>query len=386
MRTLRLFLPGSFEDAQLYMGHLVVFTSDGDAQLVELEALTNRLETRYPAWRGLLTLAFARNDWLTGAVMTSLTRNEDFADALNVAAEGLAGTELELGDDDVDLLPLHGFEQEGDVILDTVFYGARLYLGTTSGLFDFDIDWQERTVGRSRQRLDARCVAAAAEYGAVNASCEGEGLFTAYDEFGWRSHSTNGSLALQQTAPRSLRASWFGTDLVNYESQSALELLRASVEEVTPDSDDIPRKRKVVTRFSRPTHDLDALVSDLTVQRGVAREELQFVWNSSRAFFINTYNHGFFTAAKTTTTPSGNRFTHHGATDGRVVAVHRFPPQGWVIETDFRAYLWAGGQLSQLLDKEPMSVRTFEGSKRYRQLIAITVEEGLHLVSVIRSF
>jgi len=68
------------------------------------------------------------------------------------------------------------------------------------------------------------------------------------------------------------------------------------------------------------------------------------------------------------------------------VAVHRFPPQGWVIETDFRAYLWSGGQLVELLDREPMSVRTFEGSKRYRQLIALTVEDGLHLVSVIQSF
>lgn len=386
MRTLRLFIPGSFEDAQLYMGHLVAFTSEGDAQLVELEPLTNRLETRYPAWKGLLTLAFARNDWLTGAVMTSLARNQVFADAINAVAEQVAGTELQLSDHDVALLPLAGFEQDGDVILDTSFYGARLYLGTTAGLFDYDIDWQERTVDRSRQRLDARCVGTAAEYGAVNASCEEEGLFTAYDEFGWRSGSENGSLELQQTAPRSMRASWFGTDLVNYESPAALALLRASVEDVTPDAAAIPRKRKVVTRFSSPTHELDALISDLTAQSGVASDDLQFVWNSSRAFFINTYSHGFFTAVKTTTTASGNRFTHHGEADGRVVAVHRFPPQGWVIETDFRAYLWAGGELIELLDAEPMSVRTFEGSKRYRQLIAVTVEDGLHLISAISPF
>ena len=43
-------------------------------------------------------------------------------------------------------------------------------------------------------------------------------------------------------------------------------------------------------------------------------------------------------------------------------------------------------ELTELLDTEPMSVRTFEGSKRYRQLIAITVEDGVHLISAISPF
>ena len=68
-----------------------------------------------------------------------------FADAINAVAEQVAGNgACKLSDEDVALLPLDGFEQDGDVILDTSFYGARLYLGTTAGLFDYDIDWQKR--------------------------------------------------------------------------------------------------------------------------------------------------------------------------------------------------------------------------------------------------
>lgn len=357
MKILRLFLPGSFEDAQLDMGHLVVFTTERDTRLIELEALTNRLEKKYPDWQGILTYAFARNDWLTGAVMTSLTRNPRFAEALSTALGELAGTRLDLSRNDVDLLGLNGFDQEADVVLDTIFYGRRLYLATTSGFFDYDIDWQDLTVDASHQRLDARCVSAVAEYGAANASCEDAGLFTGYDEFGWRGTLANGSSDLDQTAARSVRASWYGTDLVNYEAPAAPALLHATVERVSVDGDARDRERKVVTRFSSPTDELDPLLAELTVQRKVPPDDVQLVWNSSRAFFINTHSHGFFTASKTSTSQSGLRFRRHGSTNGRVVAVHRFAG-GWVIETDFRAYVLPGGTLVELLDEEPLSVRT----------------------------
>ena len=186
MKLLRLFIPGSYEDAQLYMGHLVAFDTERDVQLIELEHLTAELETRYPAWQGVLTLAFARNDWLTGSVIAALARNPILAEALNAGVDQVAGTTLALDEEDVSPSSLYGFKQDADLILDTVFYGSRLYLGTTSGVFHYDIDWQRGVAGASRKRHDARCVGVTAEYGAVNASCEGDGLFTGYDEFGWR--------------------------------------------------------------------------------------------------------------------------------------------------------------------------------------------------------
>jgi hypothetical protein len=383
MKPVRLFLPGSFEDAQLYMGHLLVFTSEREVRAIELEPLTSRLETKYSEWRGLLTLAFARNDWLGGGPVTSLARNPAVSGALNQSFERMAGANLELDVKDVDFGRLGGYDQDASV-LDSVFYGKRMYLGTTDGLFHYEIDWDFLTVTNAQQRIDARCVGATAEYGAVNASCEAEGLFTGYDEFGWTGVAAGGDLV--QTAQRSVRSAYLGTDLVNYEDPAQPELLAGHVEEVEGDRAEAWQStKKVVTSFAAPAADPTGLVAQLERQRSVPAADVQFVWNSSRAFFVNTYSHGFFTAYRTAADASGIRFRRHGTTNGRVVAVHPFP-KGWIVETDFRAYVLASGKLIELLDQEPMSVRTFEGSRRYKRLVAITVEDGLYLISAVGDF
>ncbi|MBJ7470347.1 MAG: hypothetical protein JHD16_03560 [Solirubrobacteraceae bacterium] len=384
MKSIRLFLPGEFDDAQLYMGHLLLFTADRDVRAVELEPLTSRLETRYSEWRGLLTLAFARNDWLGSGAMTAIGRNALVAEALNMGFERMAGKVLELDDADFEALHLEGFRQEASAILDSVLYGARMYLGTTEGLYHYDIDWDALTVSSDAKRTDARCVRATAEYGAINASCEADGLLTGYDEFGWRDRNEREDLV--ETASYSVRSAFLGTDLVNYETPVEPELLRASVADVELDGQELRQaKRKVVTGFSRPEADARGVVTQLEEQRSVPKDDVQFVWNSSRAFFLNTFSHGFFTATRTSTNASGITFRRHGRAHGRVVAVHPFP-KGWVVETDFRLYVLSSGKLIELLDREPMSVRTFEGSKRYRRLVAATVESGVYLISAVADF
>lgn len=382
MKTIRLFLPGEFEDAQLYMGHLLLFTSDGGLRAIELEPLASRLETRYEQWKGLLTLAFARNDWLGGGPVSSLARNPTVAAALNASFDAMAGTVLELDEGDVQLHDVGGYVQPASTVLDSELYARRMYLGTTEGLFHFDLDLDDLVVSPAHRRIDARCVGTTAEYGTVNASCEAEGLFSGFDEFGWTGRSA-GRAPLVQTAERSVRCAYLGTDIVNYERAVEPELLVAEVEEVDAEPDDFyARRRKVVTRFHAPSADPAGVITGLERERAVPPDDVQFVWNSSRAFFINTFEHGFFTAVRTS---SGVRFARHGTTSGRVVAVHPFP-RGWIVETDFTVSVLASGRLHRLLDDEPMTVRTFEGSKRYRRLIAVCVEEGLHLISAVGDF
>jgi hypothetical protein len=186
-----------------------------------------------------------------------------------------------------------------------------------------------------------------------------------------------------QTAERSVRCAYLGTDLVNYERSSEPEILAAEVREVEAEPDDtFGRRRKVVTRFGSPTADPEGVLAELESQRAVPADDVQFVWNSSRAFFVNTHRHGFFTAVATA---RGIRLRRHGRTSGRVVAVHPFP-RGWIVETDFSVSVLASGRLHTVVDHEPLTVRTFEGSKRYRRLIAVCVEDGLYLVSAVSDF
>lgn len=383
MKVLRLFIPGRFEDVQLYMGHLVAFTEDRDVRLLELEPFATRLGEQYAEWQGIAVLAFARNDWLSTSQFKTMAATPGVSDALRTNLAKLSRFPLVVEPPAIE--PLHGLRLRANVLLDTLFYGTRLYVGTDAGFYHVDIDWQEKEAREMRKRIDARCVSVSAEYGTVNASCEEDGLFSGYDEFGWRSRGQrNGSL--DRTAARSLRTSWLRHDLVNYESTAHAELLRSLVERVEPEGEPRPRRREVVTRLGVERIDLDFLVERLKADEGIEVDEIQFIWNSSTSFFVNTFSRGFYTLVlqeTAHTVPSWRvHVRRYSDVPERVVAVHT-TAAGWIVETDFRLFLFAAGVLTPLLGEEPLSVRTFAGSKRYRHLIAATVEEGVHLLSLI---
>jgi hypothetical protein len=382
MKILKLFIPGDFEDAQLYMGHLLAFTTDRRLEMVELEPLTHDLDERYPSWRGLLTLAFARNDWLRTSQFHTLMSNDDFAVSVRRALEtyptdGVSTDATETADE------LPGFSVEGDVLLETLFYASRMYVGTDAGFYDFDVDWQTKDVRRSRKRLDARCISASAEYGAVNASCEDDGLFTGYDEFGWGAAADGGEL--RHTAQRSLRTAWLRTDLVNYESLTHSSLLKGRTEEVDAADGGARRTRKVVTDLSVERESLDFLLEKVSQRKNIDLDEVQFVWNSSGAFFINTYDRGFFTVIWSRRDSQEKErviVTEYPGVMGRVVSVHR-SGVGVVVERDFACHLFHKGSFIPLLETEVLSVRTFNSSKRYRNLVAATAEDGVYLIAML---
>jgi hypothetical protein len=384
VKILRLFLPGQFEDVQLYMGHLVAFTTERDARLIELESFCNEVGNLYPEWKGRAVFAFARNDWLGSSQFQTLMDSPQMNVTFRRRINRLAKNTLEVTP------PYDGtlgrFDLDADVLLDTHFYGRRLYAATERGLFDFDIDWQTLVAVRSRKRHDGRCVSASALYGAINASCESDGLFTGYDEFGWQ--SGNGvTHSLTQTAPRSLRTSWFGHDLVNYKSAGHAELLRSSVERVEDESEGggAPRQRELVTALGGQRRNLDFVLTTIGREHGVELDDVQYMWNSSTSFFINTYSHGFFTAfLRSDGDVKEVRTRKHDEVPGRVVAVNT-TPRGWTIETDYRLLLYTKNELIPLIEEEALSVRTFAGSKRYRNLVAVTVETGVYLLSLVET-
>jgi hypothetical protein len=332
-------------------------------------------------WRGLLTLAFARNDWLATSQFHTLMSNDAFADSLRAVIDHFPAEGLE-----VDAVPnaeeLPGFSVEGDVLLDTLFYASRMYIGTEAGFFDFDVDWQPKQVSRSRKRLDARCVSASAEFGAVNASCE-EGLFTGYDEFGWSTATDGGQL--RHTANRSLRTAWFSTDLVNYDSLTHSSLLKGRTEKVDATYGGASRTHKLVTELSMERESLDFLLEELSQQKSLESDQIQFVWNSSGAFFVNTFERGFFTIIWSRLEDQAKErvtVTEYPGVTGRVVSVHR-SGAGVIVETDFSCHLFSEGSFIPLLDGEALNVRTFTSSKRYRNLMAATVEDGVYLIAIV---
>jgi hypothetical protein len=186
---------------------------------------------------------------------------------------------------------------------------------------------------------------------------------------------------LEETAKASLRTSWLGYDLVNYVENDHADLFAGTAERVEDQSSERLARRWLITQFSDEPKELDFILSALQNGDAVPAADVQYIWNSSRAFFVNTFSHGFFTLVWDRANERVNA-NHHTELPGRVIAVHPFP-QGWLIETDFSVLWFTQGELKTLFDREPLMVRTFGGSKRYRGLVAITADDGVHLLSVI---
>ena len=65
-----------------------------------------------------------------------------------------------------------------------------------------------------------------------------------------------------------------------------------------------------------------------------------------------------------------------------MVSLHR-SGAGVIVETDFSCHLFSEGSFIPLLDGEALNVRTFTSSKRYRNLMAATVEDGVYLIAIV---
>ena len=102
------------------------------------------------------------------------------------------------------------------ILLDTTVYNGRVYMAADSGLFHVDAGWDVGAFewGTVRKRHDARCIATSAKYGSISVSCEEEGLFASFDDFGVVRPALRHSM--KKVAGKSIRAGWWQTNVLNY--------------------------------------------------------------------------------------------------------------------------------------------------------------------------
>lgn len=387
MKTLKLFFPGRFEDAHLYMGRLILLTENRSIRVFSLERIVAKLEQQYSDIASIPTLMFLRNDYLASEQFKLLLRNHAMAESILAALNRFPQSYAEIKDIQPDEFTL---DLHSQILLDTVLYNSRLYIGADDGFFHIDLPFSNSISeirGKPQKRLDARCVRVLAGYGAVNASCGNAGLYTALDEFG------SGPKRISKTAERSLRATWLDHALINYPTYSAPELHRCSYEvpeyRSRPDDPD----RKMITFIDPEAVDLAYLFESLIVKYGISREAIQYSFNSNKAVFVNTFDGQFYAIGLKhegkTDRPtleyakSYNRTQNHNNTRVLSSSPVRY---GEVIETEDQVLLFADKQWSVLEDSEVLSVRTFRKSKRYQNVVAITKEDGVILVSLFDEF
>src|SRR5208337_4629798 len=137
MKLARLFVPGRFVDAFVYMGRIAAITEERTLQLFDLDQIIQYVGERDPKISLVATLMFNRNDWMGSPVFRSLMQNDAVSKSILKAFDEFPQTRYEL-------LPTNIPPREKDLglpdasVLDMNIYNSRLYLGTSIGLFHFD--------------------------------------------------------------------------------------------------------------------------------------------------------------------------------------------------------------------------------------------------------
>jgi hypothetical protein len=382
MRTASIFIPGSFEDAYLYMGRLIAVTENRSLRFYNLEQLVGAVERGFAAAIPVLTWLFVRNDWLASGQFASLMHNPDLFGVFFSLFDRLPQPCF-CSDADAAIETEEDLEMDATVILDMRLYNQRVYIGADSGLFHRDYDWSGEAVEAvtgTEKRLDARCLSMSAGYGAVNASCGDAGLFTSFDDFARLRE--NSSPRLRRIADRSLRTAWLSYDLVNYQSYSDPLLLKSRQEEV---DDALYHEKRALVGLGEEVMPLSDIYGELYSKFDIDAESIQFAYNSSRVLFVQTIQGHVYSIGVQTTREGWPKVTFardYEYPGGRILGA-QFSRCGTVIETENAVTLFSDGRWIELFRGGVLSVRAFAGSKRYQNVVCIVKEDGILLVGVV---
>jgi hypothetical protein len=297
MKLARLFVPGRFVDTFVYMGRIAAINEERTLQIFDLDQIVHYVGERDPKISAVATLMFNRNDRMASPVFRSLMQHEAVSESILKAFDAFPQPRYEL-------LPTNVPMREKDLglpdasFLDMNIYNSRLYLGTSIGLFHFDLAWYQDDdpfQGQPHKRIDARCRSTSVGYGTINASCGDDGLHTAVDDFEWVTKRRGNKM--KTAAKRPVRTNWFQRDLVNYANSTEVVLLRSKSEAVRRSPDSLERERRVITEIGSEREDFGYLL-DLTKDEAVdrvTRDSIQFTYNSTSVLFVHTFEGNFYT-------------------------------------------------------------------------------------------
>ena len=213
-------------------------------------------------------------------------------------------------------------------------------------------------------------------YGTVNVSCGNDGLFTSFSELDLIQMQVQPDL--EKLADKSLRTAWFDKDLVNYSSYTQPFLLEGYHTRLSEERVDLPASESI------KQIDLGYLFERINREYTIDEHSIQYIYNSNKVLFIHTFEGNFYSLGMQRSA-SGElkvRFTRtfKGA-DMRILSVNS-TKLGLVIETDNRILLFANSKWHSILESEDLSVRAFPRSKRFQNIVVLTTEEGIWIISL----
>ncbi len=381
-------------DCYLYAGYLFLVMANGRITYVSYHRVLHRLKDNYPHYSNLIDLIFLHNEYSktqAGKILLGIQEIKNETKRLWLRA----AKEIDFSLDFSDIEPY--CEELGEwksMPLDIRMYAMRLFYGTKDGLYESHLNMEEKSYklhpGTIDKVFDAKVIHLNAKNGSLVISADRDGLFGAgINE--WEDRITVDEKEISKN--RSIRTSWASVcDLVNYESSRTFEYIRNQSAIVNKQPERRFRfgdnqERKIIIAFGESVYDMDSLLKAVDIDK----EKIEYCFNSTTTgFFIlkdgSFLNVRFRNESRFAEVYFSSAITiqpgHNKRKQSRKVLSGHLVPNGCVVEYFDRVVLYQNGKAYTLCEKQVNNVRTYIGSRNYRDIVSIISGEEVSFHSV----
>ncbi len=383
MTSIRLFIPEKMSDAYIYAGHIFAVFGDGIVKVLPLEKMLHALAKKYPRYAAIMRPAFTRNDWLTNQQTGSYFQSIDILDTIKLLWQNLASQTIILDNLSDAWQPF--WEIPAYPVYDMRVFARRVYLGHRDGVHEGLIHLERDTVTPQNGLMkifDARTIDISANSGELLFSANSAGLFHGNL---WEKQGERTTVSDKQIAAKSLRTEWRGFNVVNYEYSDSFTYLANTTEKVA-DAKTITRyssadeaiKKERITTMAAEQYSLAELKTPIDPD-----DVLYSFGDSNKSYFLleNRQLRAVNWASKEIRlSRQSNEIPNNNLFDDVPCSMLPFAG-GFIIEFFDTVVYLRDGQVTTLESEPVISVRIFPTSRRFRQLVCITREDGIALHS-----
>lgn len=389
MKTLKFSLEVDAIESYIYSGHLFIILLNGRIVYAPLSRIIYKLINEYPDFENLIRVSFQRNDYLNNRQAEIFfgigEMKKSFIDLWEKASEEM---EFKIILDENDYIVID--EVKTMPVLDLKMYAMRLYIGSKEGLYEIDLNSDDRynlEPTKPKKRFDAKVTCLNAKSGEIIISSNSNGLF-----HGTFLNSSN-SLKVNEkpVSKKSIRTGWSGYDVINYDKQNDFEYYVNETEKIEDKLNyskfDENSERRRITDFGSSKFNLSILLA----HSRIVKEEINYCFNSSTSGFFFMKDGSFVNInlkkpkdkqlyfvsrnkALPTLKKSNANFLKPLSTS--------IVPEGCVVEYFDKVVLYQNSKAKIIEDSPSINVRTYPSSKRYRNLISVTKEKEITIHSI----
>lgn len=392
--TVEFKIRASLVDCYLYAGYLFFIFANGRISYVSYHRVIHMLKERFPHYSSLIDLIFLHNEYsktFAGKILLGVKEIKDETRRLWLRA----AKEIDFTLDFADIEPFcKEMGEWNSMPLDVRMYAMRFFLGTKEGLFESRLNMEEKGYklhpSRFCKLFDSKVINLNARNGSLVISADKEGLFSAEIVEGGEITVVNEN---EVSSNRSIRTSWASVcDLMNYESAQSFEYIKnqSSLINKQPAKQfrygDNPERKRIIS-FAESVYDMDSLLKVADFKK----EDIEYCFNSSKTGFFILKNGSFlnvnfrnesgvaevYFSSSSTIQPK-----LYKKTEATKVLSSCLVPNGCVIEYFDRVVLYQRGKAYTLVEKPVNGVRTYVGSRNYRDMVSIISDEDVSFHSV----